>query len=207
MVVLATAPDLRAQETDSSLAKHVTRVKTPVKHAAADTVGVVNGVVITYGDFKLLLSGTINDFVGRTGVHVVTDSVYSQLVDTAWSRAMIDIIEVSEINNRKLSLTDSGVIALLLEHPPEYLRKQFTDSVGAFHKDYLSIALNDPRNDTTVRDILAGERIRLESERLVASVTRQAKSDSARERTFKAWLRRTRMQARIIDRRMNFGFY
>ncbi|MDP4200650.1 MAG: SurA N-terminal domain-containing protein [Bacteroidota bacterium] len=196
-----------AQSSDSSRLKKVTRVKKSVSHALGDTVGVVNGVVITYGDFKSLLSGTIHEYVTRTSEHIITDSAYSLLIDTAWNKAVDDIIEEREIERRKLSLNDSELRAMVIEHPPDFLRTQFTDSTGTFHREILSNAMNDRRNDTVVAGILASERIRLETNRLIAAVTTKAKTEAERGRMFHAWLRRMRAEARIIDRRLNFGFY
>jgi hypothetical protein len=214
LLVVPSAPTLRAQHgradrspTDTSLAQHVTRVKTPQTHAQADTVGVVNGVVITYGDFMSLMSGYVNEHVARTHTRIVTDDVYSMIVDTAWNRAVADILEEQEIQKRHLAMSDSEVRASLITEPPEFLRSQFTDSLGTFHADYLARAMSDPKNDSTVQTLIASARIDGEWHRLMKSILTNAKSEDQKKHLYDGWLRRTKAHARMIDRRLNFGFY
>ena len=187
--------------------KKVTQVAPVYNHLPGDTVGVVNGDVITYADFNSIMSGYLKAFVKRSGDNVVTDSLYSIIVDSAWHRAVSDILTEQEIQKRKLAMTDSEAKNAIIQDPPVYLRKQFTDSTGAFHSENISQALNDPRNDSIVRIIIVGEKIRLETDRLIASLDRNAHSSSEKNRAYDAWLKRMSASAKIVDKRLSFGFY
>lgn len=177
------------------------------RHDPMDTVGVVNGTVIRYGDFMSIMSGYLKLFVARSGNDMVSDSLYSIIVDSAWDRAVYDIIIEGAIAKRHLDMTDAAVKDSLLASPPDFLRHQFTDSTGTFHPEILRTGLNDPRNDSIVHLIIEGERERLETERLEASVTPKALSGAERYEAFLAWVRHEERIARIEDRRSRFGFY
>ena len=187
--------------------KKVTQVAPTHKHLPGDTVGVVNGEVITYADFNSIMSGYLKAFVKRSGDNVVTDSLYSIIVDSAWNRAVNDILIEQEIQKRKLAMSDDEAKNAIIQDPPTFLRHQFTDSTGAFHSEYISQALNDPRNDSIVRIIIAGEKIRLESDRLIASLDRNAHSPSEKNHAYDAWLKKASASAKIVDKRLSFGFY
>ena len=187
--------------------KKVTQVSEPRQHAKTDTVGIINGEVITYGDFNAIMSGYLKIFVNRTHDNVVTDSLYTVIVDSSWDRAVNDILTEQAIHDRNLSMTDAQIKAAILENPPDYLRQQFTDSTGHFHHEYLTQALDDPRNDSIVHTILQGEQVRLETEALIKSIDPKAKTDAQLQRAYDAWLKKARLTAKIVDKRTQFGFY
>jgi len=176
------------------------------RHAPGDTVAVVNGVVIRYADFMSIMSGYLKLFVARSKNDIVSDSLYTVIVDSAWDRAVTDIIIEGAIAKRKLEMSDAMVKDSLVAHPPDFLRRQFTDSLGAFHPEYMRAGLNDPRNDSIVHLILEGERERLETERLAKSVAPN-KTGAERDRAFADWLTHAKRTADIDDRRTRFGFY
>ncbi len=176
-------------------------------HLPTDTVGIVNGEIITYRDFNSIMAGYLRIFTQRSHNDVVTDSLYSVIVDSAWDRAVSDILTEEEIGKRRIAMTDAEIKDSLIEHPPEFLRRQFSDSTGEFHPSYMSQAMNDPRNDSIVHIIIESEKVRLETERLMQSIAPHAATASERERAFEAWLKRAKLTAHIIDNRLRFGFY
>jgi hypothetical protein len=179
---------------------------TKARHAPGDTVAVVNGVVIQYADFMSIMSGYLKLFVARSKNDIVSDSLYTAIVDSAWDRAVTDIIVEGAIAKRKLEMSDRMVKDSLVAHPPDFLRQQFTDSLGTFHPEYMRAGLNDPRNDSIVHLIVEGERVQLETERLKESVAPN-KTGAERDRAFQNWLQHAKHTAEIDDRRTRFGFY
>jgi hypothetical protein len=186
--------------------KEVPFATAKARHAPGDTVGVVNGIVIRYADFMSIMSGYLKLFVARTKNDLITDSLYTQIVDSSWDRALTDIIIEGAIQQRKLEMTDAMVKDSLVAHPPEFLRRQFTDSAGTFHPESMQAGLNDPHNDSIVHIIIEGERERLETERLTQSIA-PAKNGAERDRAFQTWLQHAKRTADIDDRRTRFGFY
>jgi SurA N-terminal domain len=186
--------------------KEVPFAAAKARHAPGDTVGIVNGVVIRYADFMSIMSGYLKTFVARSKDNIVNDSLYTVIVDSSWNNAVTDIIIEGEIQKRKLEMRDAMVKDSLIEHPPEFLRRQFTDSTGTFHPEYMRAGLNDPHNDSVVHIIIEGERERLETEQLEASLAPRA-TGAERDRAFQAWLQHAKRTADIDDRRTRFGFY
>lgn len=207
MLAFAAAP-LRAQSHKKPQKKppEVPFSTAAARHDPMDTVGVVNGTVIHYGDFMSIMAGYLKLFVARSKNDIVSDSLYSLIVDSSWDRAVYDIIIENAIAKRHLSMTDEMVKDSLVEHPPEYLRRQFSDSVNTFHPEYMRAAMNDPRNDSTVHLIIEGERERMETERLEESIAPSAFGPE-RDRSFLDWLHHEEHSARIEDRRIRYGFY
>ena len=207
----ATQKPTSASPSGTDSRQKVTQTKAPLKHHATDTVGVVDGVVIAYGDFKAMMYENLKTFVKRTHDNVVTDSLYTVIVDSTWDKAVSDIIMEREIAKRGLSLSDDAVIDSLSHNPPEFISAQFTDSLGVVHREYIERSFKAQAQDSLIRVILMSERIRLETERLMNSVLASSKSKARtpreRQKVFDAWLRTTRAALTITDRRTMFGFY
>jgi hypothetical protein len=185
----------------------VTKVDNPKHHEPTDTVGVVNGTVINYADFNAMMSGYLRKFVKESGNNLVTDSLYSLIVDSAWDNAVTDIVIEQTIQKEHLGLSDSEAVEMIVANPPDFLASQVTDAQGTVHREALRQALTDPRNDSVSQVIIQGERMRLENEKLVAWVAPKATTDAARRSAFDAWLRKAKSKAVVMDKRLAFGFY
>ena len=195
-----------SQESKPTL-KEVPLKEAEARHKPNDTVAVVNGVLVTYSDFNSIMAGYLKSIVAQTKNNVINDTLYTEIVDSAWDRALSDIIIEDEIEKRKLSMSVVEIKDSLIATPPDFLQQQFTDSLGTFHPDFMRKALDDPRNDTIVSVIVEGERVRLETNRLMASIAKKGASQQARELAFAVWLKKAKRTATIDDRRTRFGFY
>lgn len=201
-----------SQTADSSKTKKAKIKEVPLKEALArhkpgDTVAVVNGVLVTYEDFNSVMAGYLKSIVAETKNNVVNDTLYTEIVDSAWNRVISDVIIEHEIEKRKLEMSVAAIKDSLIASPPDFLHQQFSDSLGAFHPEVMRQALDDPRNDTIVTMIVEGERVRLETDRLMASLAKKGASEDEREEAFAAWLKKAKRAATIDDRRTRFGFY
>ncbi len=202
----------RAQTADTAKKKLTKLKEVPLKEAEArhkpgDTVAVINGELVTFSDFNSIMSGYLKAFVAQSGNDVVSDTLYTEIVDSSWNRAVTDIIIEHEITKRKLRMSVAAIKDSLLADPPDFLRTQFSDSLGKFHPEIMKKALDDPRNDTIVRLVVEGERDRLETDRLMQSVAKKGATEDEREQAFAGWLKRAKRAATIDDRRTRFGFY
>jgi hypothetical protein len=204
--ILALGPSAHAQKKKPAK-RQGTLQEAEARHNPGDTVAVVNGVIVTFADFNSIMSSYLKSFVARSRDSVITDSLYSAIVDSSWDRAVSDILIEQEIEKRKLGMTVAMIKDSLVSDPPDFIRKQFTDSLGIFHPDFMRKAIDDPRNDTVVGVIVEGERVRIETERLVTSIAKKGGNESSREAAFAAWLRKAKHAAKIDDRRTRFGFY
>jgi SurA N-terminal domain len=197
---------LHAQEKQTKL-KEVPLKEAEARHKPDDTVAVVNGVLVTFSDFNSIMSGYLKSIVARTKNNVVNDTLYTEIVDSAWDRAVSDIIIEHEIEKRRLEMSVATIKDSLIANPPDFIRMQFTDSLGTFHPDFMRKAMNDPHNDTIVGMIVEGERVRLETDRLMISIAKKGATDEEREQAFAGWIKRAKRAATIDDRRTRFGFY
>jgi hypothetical protein len=195
------------EKTKKSKLEEVPLKQAEARHKSGDTVAVVNGVLITFADFNSIMAGYLKSIVAQTKNNVVNDTLYTEIVDSAWDRAVSDIIIEQEISKRKLRMSTGEIKDWLVTNPPDFLRQQFTDSLGKFHEDAMRTALNDPRNDTVVEVLVEGSRISLETQRLVLSIAKKGATPTAASREFDAWLKKAKRTATIDDRRTRFGFY
>lgn len=187
--------------------RKVTRVKTPQPHKETDTVGVVNDEVITYADFKSLLAARVRTHLEATRDSIVTDSEYTILVDSAWNASIRYILMQQEIYKRQLEVSEIEARNYLLATPPDFIRQQFTDSSGHFDSTRWVQAASDQRNADVMAPIVRSAQIQLETNKFVSAIANGAKTESESEKRYAAWERRALAKARIVDRRLNFGFY
>ncbi len=200
-------PDTARAQAENPKRKEVPLKEAEARHKPADTVALVNGVLVTYSDFNSIMAGYLKSIVARTKNNVVNDSLYTEIVDSAWDQAINDILIENEIAKRKLGLTVAAIEDSLIASPPDFLRQQFSDSAGTFRPEIMRKALDDPRNDTIVSVIVEGERVRIETDRLKTSIAKKHATKAEREIEFAAWLRKAKRAAIIDDRRTRFGFY
>jgi len=192
------------QPAKKSKAGSKTTIVPQKKHKSTDTVGVVNGRAILLYDYKGLLSDIIQKAAHDS---VVTDDDFTKYVDAAWDKAVEDILVEQEIEKRKLTMSDSAVLAITVADPPDFLIKQFTDSSGSLHREALLSALTDTRNDSVAKIILGVERINLEHMAFINAIAPGARNQEERSRTYQIWLKEKKAKARIDDRRIAFGYY
>lgn len=203
----------RAQAGDTATSQKPAKLKeVPLKEAEArhkpgDTVAVINGELVTFADFNSIMSGYLQAFVAQSKNNVVSDTLYTEIVDSAWNRAVSDIIIEHEIVRRKLRMSVAAIKDSLVASPPDFLRQQFSDSLGRFQPEFMRKILDDPHNDTIVTLIVEGERDRLEMNRLVSSIAKKGATEDEQEQAFAGWLKRAKRAAKIDDRRTRFGFY
>jgi hypothetical protein len=201
---------LLAQETFAQKKQRKTELKRvekktePKKHLPTDTVGVINGDVITYSDYRTILADIMRQAARDS---IASEADFTKWVDAAWDQCLEAILTRQEITKRELKLTEDEVKAELVNDPPVFLAKQFTDSVGTFYPEALHAALNDPSQQDVVTPIVAAQRMLMEEKSLKLSLAPEARTDAEREKAYQAWLTKAKNQARTIDNRLRFGYY
>ncbi len=67
----------------------------------------------------------------------------NQIRRNLWSQMLDEIILSQQAKELGIRVTDDEILDIMLENPPEYLRKPFTDSAGNFQREtYLEIMTN-----------------------------------------------------------------
>lgn len=179
-------------------------VKKQRKYKSLDTVGIVNGTVIYYGDFKEMLKQTIID---NQHDSIVSDTAFTRYVNTTWDKIVLDILVEEEVAKRKLSLTEEQVIKRLLAEPPDELRKQFVNTIGAFDRETCAKYLRNPEPDLARTRYVEYYWVKFEGERFYASLAKKGANSDERMKAFTDWYQKKLTNAQIIDRRTSFGFY
>ncbi len=184
--------------------KKVEKKVEPRKHKPTDTVGVINGDVITYSDYRTILADIMRQSARDS---IASEADWTKWVDAAWDECLEAILTRQEIAKRELKLTEDEVKAELVNTPPEFLKKQFTDSSGTFYPEALHAALYDPTQQDVVAGIVGAQRLMMEDKSLKLSLAPEARTDDEREKAYKAWLLKAKNNARTIDNRLRFGYY
>jgi hypothetical protein len=178
------------------------------KHKNADTVGVVNGTVITFYDFRGQLAEIMKEHKAEIEGDKVSDTAFTRFVNMTWDKLAGEILIEQELQKRKLALTTDKTIAMLLKKPPQELMDAFLDSVThAFNEKALKDYLQNPNPDLERTKILDYYQTHFEQQRLAAALVPKAKSEQERIDELADWLKKKLQKANIDDRRTAFGFY
>lgn len=172
-----------------------------------DTVGVVNGSVIRFYDFREQLAAVIREHKKEIKDTVVSDTAFTRFVNMAWDKLVADIIIENELQKRKLSLTTEKTIDRILKDIPKELKVTFTDSSGTFNEKALKAYLKNPNPDPQRTKILDYYQILFEQQRLASSIAPMARTEEERMKRLGLWLKEKVSKANIDDRRTAFGYY
>jgi hypothetical protein len=178
------------------------------KHKNTDTVGVVNGTVITFYDYRQQLALTIREHRREIKDTVVSDTAYTRFVNLTWDKMVSDIVIEQELEKRKLALSTDKVIAKLLKDPPVELKTVFTDSItGKFDEKAMKAYLKNPNPDLQRTKILDFYQTLFEEHRLAETLFPKERNEHERIEELEEWLKKKINKANIDDRRTAFGFY
>lgn len=176
----------------------------PKKHKMTDTVGVINGHVVQLYDFRETLSNIVRSAARDS---IVSEADWTKYVDAAWDRIMEDVILEEEIRKYKFDISNDDALADMLQDPPPFVTSQFTDSTGVFDKHRMQAAMADPRNDSVLKILVGIHRTNMEQAKLARAIVPDAKTNEEYNERYAIWLKRKKSLARVIDKRINFGYY
>jgi parvulin-like peptidyl-prolyl isomerase len=109
-------------------------------------VGKVNGEPITYQEFQQALDQQIENRKKQTGEDLDENQI-EQIRSQVWDALVTQKILAGLIKEYKLSVSDQEVRDVILgDNPPEFLTRNFVDSLGNFNRQLYEDALFDPRN-------------------------------------------------------------
>ncbi|MEI8135340.1 MAG: SurA N-terminal domain-containing protein [bacterium] len=178
------------------------------KHKSTDTVGVINGAVINYHDFREEVGATIKEHKSEIRDTVVSDTAFTRFVNMTWDKLVGDIVIEQELQKRKLALTSEQTVEMMIAQPPTEAKKIFTDSAtGTFdekaYKDFLTAKSLDRQR----AKIVTYYQSVYEQKRLADAIVPKARSEKERINKLAEWLKKEVQKAVIDDRRTAFGFY
>lgn len=114
---------------------------------ATMAIGRVNGEEIRYADFEKRVQDAIENQRQQAGPDADIDD--EPIRQQVWNMMVEEILLRQQADQLGINVTDAELREILLENPPEYLRRNFTDSTGQFNRaTYLDVMTN-PSSLTT----------------------------------------------------------
>ncbi len=141
----------------------------------SNNVGSVDGMNITYQEFQNELDRVIENQKQQSGTDPDENQI-DQLRDQVWDALVTQKLISKMIKDYGIKVSDQEVRDIILgDNPPEFLKRNFIDSVGNFNRKLYEDALFDPRNKEALvqaEDLVRQSRLtqKLQS-MLMASIT------------------------------------
>ena len=201
IVISSVASSRSTLPTCQAQTKHDTTAKAPRRPRVKDTVGVVDGVVIRYGEFKAHLNNLITE---RAKANRLNDSEYSLCVNDTWDDLTSAVFFREEAHTRHIHFSDRQIRDSLTINPPKSIVRLFSDSV--FDRERFRIVVDDTTSAIGKQFVLLARTL-YEDQAVRRAVTRSAKTDREAKNVFTAWLRKRLANSKFEDRRVAFGFY
>lgn len=107
-------------------------------------IGVVNGEKILYKDFDAMVRQQAEQKRGNEGEEQEVDHV--QIYRDVWNQMVEEILLRQEAEKAGIKVTDDMIADVLIENPPEYLRRAFTDTAGNFNRAVYLDLITNPEN-------------------------------------------------------------
>lgn len=105
-------------------------------------IGKVNGERILYRIFEEKIREQVEQ-QSQQNSDKPLDIDEGQLRNSTWTKMIEEILQKQQAEKIGIFVTDEEILDILLDNPPDYLRKPFTDSAGNFQKQsYLEIITN-----------------------------------------------------------------
>lgn len=141
----------------------------------SNNIGSVDGMNITYQEFQNELDRAIENQKQQTGTDPDENQI-EQIRNQVWDALVTQKLISKKIKEFGIKVSDQEVRNIILgDNPPEFLKRNFIDSVGNFNRKLYEDALFDPRNKEALvqaEDLVRQSRLtqKLQS-MLMASVT------------------------------------
>lgn len=136
----------------------------------AQEIGKVNGDVILAKDFMEIVRQASDNQKQQTGTEP-DDNQSRAIREQVWNELVEQKLFEEEIKRLGITVPDIEVLDVLTgENPPEFLRRQFTDSTGTFLRANYDQAIRDRRNNVLMVKVEDAVRKQREREKLQSIV-------------------------------------
>lgn len=111
-----------------------------------NNIGVVDGEEITYQEFQNALDQQLENRKQQTGKDLEENEI-EQIREQVWDAVITQKLFAQTIKKFGITVSDQEVKDVILgDNPPDFLRRNFVDSLGNFNRQLYEEALFDPRN-------------------------------------------------------------
>lgn len=109
-------------------------------------IGKVNDHKITYTEFNDIVEKARENQKAQTGQDIEDDQLPA-FRDQVWEAYVNQLLIEQEVNKLNIKVTDDEIANIILgDDPPEFLKRNFIDSLGNFNRQLYQQAIMDPRN-------------------------------------------------------------
>ncbi len=119
-----------------------------------ETAGTVNGQPILFKDYQAEITNGTESAKQQQKKTDLTEADVAQVEDQAWQNLVTRALIRVDMQKLGITVTDQEIRDQIYDNPPEFARRQFTDSLGVFHQQEYLAAIRNPKNDTMVRKAL-----------------------------------------------------
>ncbi|MBU1421572.1 MAG: peptidylprolyl isomerase [Bacteroidetes bacterium] len=131
-----------------------------------DSVGKVNGKKIDYTEFVELVKQRSENQKAQSGKEPDENQLV-QIREEVWNSLVTQLLIDEEIAKMGIEVPDQEIVDWVHgENPPEFLTRQFMDSLGNFNRAAYESAISDPRNKEIWVQVEAGLRKQRMQEKL-----------------------------------------
>lgn len=124
----------------------ITGQKQASQAAGSQEVGKINNHPILYQEFSEIVRQTAENQKAQTGVEPDENQLRS-IRDQVWNQLIEQELYEQEIKRLGITVTDQEIVNWVRgDTPPDFLRQQFTDSLGSFNRQAYEAAMADPKN-------------------------------------------------------------
>lgn len=109
-------------------------------------VGIVNGKEVKYTEFNKIVDQARENQKAQSGQDIEDDQL-PMFRDQVWESYVNQILIEQEVKKLGIKVTDDEIYEIITgENPPEFLKRNFIDSLGNFNRQLYLQAIMDPRN-------------------------------------------------------------
>ncbi len=114
--------------------------------ARSNNVGSINGKEISYQEFTSYVDRAAENQKAQTGQEIDPENM-DQFRDQVWDAIVTQTLTEQQLEKFGIVISSEEIRDVILgENPPEFLKRNFIDSLGRFNREMYEQALFDPRN-------------------------------------------------------------
>ncbi len=116
-----------------------------------EPIGEVNGVEIFYQEFEKRVQEQVDQQRRQQGEQA--DINYDAIREAVWNQMVEEILLQQVAEEMGVEITDDEIRDIMLDDPPEYLRRIATDSAGNFNQQLYMQIMTDPEGFLRQRNV------------------------------------------------------
>lgn len=131
-------------------------------------IGKINDKEVKYSEFNKIVDQARENQKAQSGQDIEDDQM-AMFRDQVWESYVNQILIEQEVNKLGIKVTDDEIYNIITgENPPDFLKRNFIDSLGNFNRQLYLQAIMDPRNKEALAQAEEAVRQQRLQEKLIA---------------------------------------